>query len=205
MTKTILIIEDELIIANDIKFILEDGGYTVDRIIKNGDEAVSHLSFNNPDLVLCDINIRGSKDGIQVAVAVQEKKKVPFVFLTSLSDKSTLDRAKHALPYGYIVKPFEDRDIISAIEIALFKFEQELQSLKITKETLDHLAVDELTGKQFDIVSEMIKGRSYDEIAANLEITSNTLKYHTKHIFIKFDASNRASLMQMLLSHFAQV
>ena len=205
MKKSILIIEDELIIASDIKYILEDAGYQVMNIIKNGDEALSFLSFNNPDLVLCDINIRGSKDGIEVAIAIQEKKKVPFVFLTSLADKPTLERAKHALPYGYIVKPFEDKDIVSAIEMALFKFEQELRSLQITKEKLDKLALDPLTDKEFDVVMEMIKGQSYSDLETKLNISKNTLKYHTKRIFNKFDVSNRANLMQMLLSHFASI
>lgn len=205
MKRCILVIEDELIIANDIKYILEDAGYHVEKIIKNGDEALSYLSFNNPDLVLCDINIKGSKDGIEVAVAIQEKKKVPFVFLTSLADKPTLERAKHALPYGYIVKPFEDRDIISAIEIALFKFEQELQSLQITKDKLDTMAFDPLTDKEYAVMIEMIKGKTYGNIERELAISNNTLKYHTKHIFNKFDVSNRANLMQMLLSHFTSV
>lgn len=205
MKKSILIIEDELIIASDIKYILEDAGYQVMNIIKNGDEALSFLSFNNPDLVLCDINIRGSKDGIEVAIAIQEKKKVPFVFLTSLADKPTLERAKHALPYGYIVKPFEDKDIVSAIEMALFKFEQELRSLQITKEKLDKLALDPLTDKEFDVVMEMIKGQSYSDLETKLNISKNTLKYHTKRIFNKFNVSNRANLMQMLLSHFASI
>jgi len=205
MKRKILVIEDELIIANDIRFILEDAGYEVEKIIKSGDDALSHLSFHNPDLVLCDINIKGSIDGIEVAVAIQKKKKVPFVFLTSLSDKPTLERAKHALPYGYIVKPFEDRGIVSAIEMALFKFEQEIKSLQVTKATLDQLAVDDLTTREFEIIEAMIKGKSYDEITTVLDISQNTLKYHTKNIFVKFDASNRASLMQMLLSHFAHV
>ncbi len=205
MKNSVLIIEDELIIASDIKYILEDAGYQVMNIIKNGDEALSFLSFNNPDLVLCDINIRGSKDGIEVAIAIQEKKKVPFVFLTSLADKPTLERAKHALPYGYIVKPFEDKDIVSAIEMALFKFEQELRSLQITKEKLDKLALDPLTDKEFDVVMEMIKGQSYSDLETKLNISKNTLKYHTKRIFNKFDVSNRANLMQMLLSHFASI
>jgi len=203
--KRILIIEDELIIANDIKFILEDEGYEVDKIIKNGDEAISHLSFSDPDLVLCDINIRGTKDGIEVALEIQKRKKVPFVFLTSLSDRPTLDRAKHALPYGYIVKPFEDRDIVSALEMALYKFDQELQSLEITKETLDKIAVDPLTDKEYDVVKEMCKGKTYPLIESALSISQNTLKYHTKHIFIKFDVASRASLMQKLLSHYARV
>ena len=200
--KSILIIEDELIIAQDIRFILEDQGYKVEKVIKNGDEAISYLSFHHPDLVLCDINIKGSKDGVEVATQVQKKKKIPFIFLTSLSDKSTLERAKHALPYGYIVKPFDDKDIRTAIEIALFKFEQEITNLKITKETLDKIAKDYLTNKEYEIVVEMLKGKSYAAIESDLEISKNTLKYHTKNIFVKFDAENRASLMQTLLNHF---
>ena len=89
--------------------------------------------------------------------------------------------------------------------MALFKFEQELRSLQITKEKLDKLALDPLTDKEFDVVMEMIKGQSYSDLETKLNISKNTLKYHTKRIFNKFDVSNRANLMQMLLSHFASI
>lgn len=203
--KNILVIEDEAIIATDIKDILEALGYRVMHIIKNGDEAISYLSFHNPDLVLCDINIQGSKDGVEVATLIQKKKKVPFVFLSSYSDARTLDRAKHALPYGYVVKPFTSKDIASAIEIALFKFEQEIKRLQISQEILSEMANERITDKEFDIIKHMILGQDYKAIAEAQSISMNTIKYHTKNIFRKFNVNNKASLMQLLLAKYLNV
>lgn len=200
--KEILIIEDEAIIAQDIKDILISNQYKVMGIIRNGDEAISYLSFHNPELILCDINIQGSKDGVEVATTIQKKKKIPFVFLTSYSDKRTLNRAKHALPYGYVVKPFTHQDLISSIEIALFKFEQELKSLQITQHVLSRMSNENITVKEFSIIKAMIQGNEYVEIADTQGISMNTIKYHTKNIFRKFDVNNKASFMQLLLSKY---
>lgn len=204
-TRQILIIEDELIIAKDIESILMHLGYGVEKIIQNGDEAISYLSFHSPDLVLCDISIKGQSDGIEVATRISKKKKIPFVFLTSLSDPATLDRAKLALPFGYIVKPFDERDIASAVEIALFKFEQELQAVRISRDRIEKLAERTLTDQEYHILEHMIKGADYKFIAESLTISRNTIKYHTKNIFLKFEASGRADLMQKLLMLYASV
>jgi len=197
--KQVLIIEDELIIAKDLEDILQGLGYEVPRIIRNGDEAISYLSFHSPDLVLCDITLRGNTDGIDVAMTVSKKKKIPFVFLTSLSDPSTLDRAKLALPFGYIVKPFDDRDIASAVEIAMFKFEQELQAIRISQTRIEEIAQTHLTQKEYLILEQMIQGATYQSIADELTVSINAIKYHTKNLFLKFDAANRADLMQKIL------
>ncbi len=200
--KEILIIEDEAIIAQNIKDILENLNYKVVKIISNGDDAIDFLSFHNPDLVLCDINIKGSKDGIEVATVIQRKKQIPFVFLTSYSDKHTLDRAKRALPYSYVTKPFKEKDIASALEISIFKFEQEIQNLTLSKDTLDKIAGSLITEKEFSIITSMVNGLDYEEIATGQDISKNTLKYHVKNIFRKFDVTNRAGLMQHILCYY---
>jgi DNA-binding NarL/FixJ family response regulator len=200
--KEILIIEDEAIIAQNIIDIMVKNDYKVLKTIPNGDEAIDYLSFHQPDLVLCDINIKGTKDGIEVAKIIQKKKKIPFIFLTSYSDKHTLGRAKEALPYSYVVKPFTEKDVTTAIEIALFKFEQEIQSMTLTKETVNEIAKEDLTDKEFLIIENLINSLEYENICEKQGISMNTLKFHLKNIYRNFEVSNRASLMQYLLSHY---
>lgn len=195
----ILIIEDEAIIAQDIESQIEELGYDSAGIIHNGDKAVDYLSFHTPDLVLCDINIKGTLDGIDVANAVRAKKKIPFVFLTSMTDRGTIEKAKSALPYGYIVKPFDKRDLLTNIEMALFKFSQEIDALKLTREKVNALATTPLTDQEFKILNEIINGLSNQQIIEKLHISINTLKYHMKNLLTKMDVKNRAEVLQKLL------
>ena len=87
----ILIIEDEAIIAEDISDMIRKIGYEVAAIIGNGDKALDYLGFHYPDLVLCDIMIKGTRDGIQIAEWLRKNRQIPFLFLTSLTDRATLD------------------------------------------------------------------------------------------------------------------
>lgn len=205
MSYEILIIEDEALIAEDIKSMLQELNYSVPRIINRSEEAIDYLSFHSPDLVLCDINIKGDLDGIEVAQRIRKKKKLPFVYLTSLSDKQTIARASATMPYGYIVKPFDEHDLHSAVEVALAKFQNELDLLTITKDKLDLLSTTPLTQQEYEIIYDMIEGKSSQEIQNRLEISNNTLKFHSKNIYIKFDLANRTELMQSILSHFTRI
>ena len=121
----ILIVEDELIIAEDIKGMLIDLHYSVTGIATDSTEAEELLRLNIPDLVLIDIQLRGGGDGISFAQDMKEKYHIPVVFITSHSDKSTVERAKHVQPQGYLVKPFEKEDLYTSIEIAIFNFEKD--------------------------------------------------------------------------------
>lgn len=121
----VLIVEDELIIANDLKDILEDNGYEVGRIAKSYREGVDELEKDRPDIALLDINIKGAKDGIELAAEIRSKYAIPFVFISSHTDQSTLARVKEIHPYGFLVKPFEEDDVLVAIELALNNFSSE--------------------------------------------------------------------------------
>ena len=123
----ILIVEDELIIAHGIKKALVANGYQVEGMMETSDETINFLEQSSVDLVLMDIHIKGNHDGINTAIIVQEKFFTPVIFLTALSDSQTLNRAKKAAPYGYIVKPFKEADLKSNIEIALYKFQSEIE------------------------------------------------------------------------------
>ncbi len=119
--KQILIVEDEWIVAQDIKMSLQKLGYTVSGVVSSGEEAISKVEENNVDLVLMDITLRGEMNGIEAAAIIRSRFDIPFVYLTAHADDKTLERAKITEPFGYIFKPYEDRDIHLTIEKALCK------------------------------------------------------------------------------------
>lgn len=121
MSKSILIVEDEPIIADDIAATLEELNYQVSSIVDNADDALNVLNQKKTDLILMDISIEGEMDGIQLAQRINKTYNIAIVYLTSFYDKNTLDRAKSTHPAGYIVKPFDETDLKVNIEIALVK------------------------------------------------------------------------------------
>ncbi|SHJ48438.1 two component transcriptional regulator, LytTR family [Reichenbachiella agariperforans] len=120
-----MIVEDQPIIADDIAIYLEQMGHEVVGICDSADQALAVLDQKEVSLVLLDIKIKGDKDGIQLAQLIRQKRAVPFIFISSLYDKTTITRAKNASPSGYIVKPFKDEDIQVAVDMALAKVQIE--------------------------------------------------------------------------------
>jgi len=117
----ILIVEDEKIIALDLKRRLLDFGYEVIGVIPTGEKAIEVAEKEAPDLILMDIMLKGEVDGIEAASKIRHSLDIPVVFLTSYSDPDTLERAKQAEPFGYILKPFKERELVTTIEIVLYK------------------------------------------------------------------------------------
>lgn len=122
---SILVVEDESIVAMDIKHRAEGLGYKVTAITPSGEEALKLVRENPPDLVLMDIVLKGKMDGIEAAQRIHDNYDIPVLYLTAYSDEETLKRAKITEPFGYIIKPFEDRELHSAVEIAIYKHEME--------------------------------------------------------------------------------
>jgi PAS domain S-box-containing protein len=133
LKKQILIVEDERVSAEDIKMGLERLGYSVSGIAVSGDEAVKKAEETRPDLVLMDIVLKGEMDGIEAASAISSRFDIPVVYLTAHADKKTLERVKISEPFGYILKPFEDKELNSILEIALYKHRME-RKLKESEE-----------------------------------------------------------------------
>jgi hypothetical protein len=123
----ILIVEDENIVAFNIQKRLEELGYTVVAVIPSGEAAIQKVAENYPDLVLMDIKLKGRVDGIEAAEQIRSQFPIPVVYLTAYTDEETLNRAKLTEPYGYILKPFEARDLGTTIEVALYKHQIEQQ------------------------------------------------------------------------------
>ncbi|WP_416675352.1 hybrid sensor histidine kinase/response regulator [Egbenema bharatensis] len=118
----ILVVEDESIIARDIKDCLENLGYEVPAIATTGSEAINQATHLNPDLILMDIRLKGDMDGIQAAEQIWNRLQIPIVYATGFSDRPTLERAKLTRPFGYILKPIEERELYAAVETALHQY-----------------------------------------------------------------------------------
>ena len=123
----ILVVEDERITAKDIKRSLEKAGYYVLAMVATGEDAIKFSEENKPDLVIMDIKLEGEIDGIDAADTIRSKFAIPVIYLTSYSDKSTIERAKTTRPsafilkepFGFLHKPFEENELYTAIDILL--------------------------------------------------------------------------------------
>ena len=114
-----LIVEDEILIAEELRDRLSRLGFSVIATVDSGEEAVAIATRERPDLVLMDIRLTGEKDGVQAAKEIRQQIDVPIVYLTAYSDPVTLDRAKDTEYDAYILKPFHRRELQSTIEVAM--------------------------------------------------------------------------------------
>jgi DNA-binding NarL/FixJ family response regulator len=121
----ILIVEDEAVVAADLGEKLQRAGYSVVGIASRGEQALAMVKRSRPDLVLMDIRLGGSSDGIETATSMKALTDIPVIFLTAHSDDDTIKRARLIEPFGYILKPFQERDLTTQIEIALYKYQSE--------------------------------------------------------------------------------
>jgi len=123
---SILIVEDEGLIALHITEILSNAGYSVGDPIPSGEEAIEYLAaFPAPDLILMDIGLAGSLTGIETARQIRARADIPVVFLTAYSDQARIREAEEVSPYGRLMKPFTDRDLLAAVGAAIRKSRQQ--------------------------------------------------------------------------------
>ena len=122
MKPTVIVVEDELLIAMDIKEILEEDDFEVIIDVVCVEDAIEMIEKHKPVLVLIDINLNQNKDGIDLGSYLLEKDGIPFIYITSYSDKATIDRVKATRPYGFLVKPFRPHDIKTTVSLVLNNF-----------------------------------------------------------------------------------
>lgn len=121
----VIIVEDESIVAKDIQHSLKKLGYNVLGICSTGEDAIKSVEELGPDIVLMDIMLKGSMNGIEAAAKIRETNNIPVIFLTAYADENTLSKAKVSEPFGYIIKPFKEIDLHTSIEMAIYKHEKE--------------------------------------------------------------------------------
>lgn len=190
----ILIVEDEPLIAEDIAETLQNIGYHVAGIAYSSDKALDLLAIRQPDLALLDINIKGPQNGIDLGRIIHEKYKIPFLFLTSYGDRRTIDEAKKTMPYGYVLKPFSEAELLGALEIALYRFAHESKPGQPPNlEVVNKHACEPLSPREYEVLCDLCTGLNNKQIAEKLFVSENTIKTHVRQILAKLDAPNRSS------------
>jgi two-component system, response regulator PdtaR len=136
----ILIIEDEMLIAHDLEALLNDWGFNVAGIAGVAEEAYSLYLIHEPDLMLVDIQLHGNMDGIELVQQCNAIKRIPIIYLTGQADHATIERAKATNPAAYLFKPFDEKQLLVSIELALTNFENMVtpQYLSSKNEELDN-------------------------------------------------------------------
>ena len=166
--KKILIVEDERIVAEDIKTKLEYVGYAVAGIASSGEDSLKKTEKLKPDLVLMDIVLEGKMDGLDAAAQILSRFNIPVVYLTAYSDKRTLKKAKVTEPFGFITKPFESQDLFTATEMALYRHrlrnmlkESEERYRALFDRSLFYIYLHDLNGKFIDANEATLKALGY--------------------------------------------
>ena len=189
---SILIVDDEALIAEDIRDICASIPGTICDTAFNAGQALNALDTFQPALVLLDINLSDEIDGTEIARRLEEWS-IPYIFITSYSDEKTLAKVKQLKPLGYIVKPFIKHQITSSVSLAID------QIVKGKREkSIDNWLQNEkvsLTQREYAIVLYVLKGQNTKGISSFLGMSINTVKYHLKNIFVKFDVHSKAELI----------
>lgn len=158
---SILLVEDEGLIARDLEDTLTRLGYRVSGIASEGTEAIEMARDLHPQLVVMDVGLRGEVDGIEAACAIQEEAPVPVIFLTGHTDTETLQRAVLTGPLGYLTKPFQEADLRSAIEVAIHKHRSDIQR----REREEHLRRSAENLSLLDELTQLRNRRGFFELA----------------------------------------
>lgn len=157
----ILVVEDESIVAKDIQNSLKKLGYQVPITVSSAEKAIEEIEENRPDLVLMDIMLKGQMSGIEAANLIKERFGLPLIFLTAYADDNTLSKAKITEPYGYIIKPFKEKELQTTIEMAMYKHEK-----------------DEVIKKERDLYHSIIENKeSKDSIFVRADYRLNKINF----------------------------
>lgn len=186
------VVEDEMIIAETICLSLKRLGYDFCTPANSFEEAVEMIEKDRPDILLLDINLNAKLDGIELAHFINAHFKIPIIYLTGNSQKSTIERSKSTLPYGFLVKPFRESDLQASIEISLFNHknnqsEKEVKKYKISPAMTKHYG---LTSREEQIVILISEGLRHKEVGTRLLISESTVKKHLSNVYLKTEVQS---------------
>jgi len=196
----ILIVEDEPLVAEHISTYLNNADFIVCGIAHDDEEARHCLRTQLPDAVILDINLDGNVDGIQLAEFINKQFHLPFLFLTSYADRDTLERAKKVEPWGYIVKPFNEKTLQASLEIAISNFAQRhnQQVPFIELDKINKHLMTSITAREFDVLKLIYDGKTNQQIAQELFISLNTIKRHINNAYLSLGATSRSTCIARL-------
>ncbi len=184
--KKILIIEDEIVVAKGIEQTLKHNGYQVLEIATKFTDGKNALKTCIPDLILCDINLNESQNGIDLMKEVNLKLNIPFVFISAYSSNKILQEAQQTNPINYITKPFSERQLLVTVERAF----SETQTNQLRKPT----------DKEIIILQLIAQGYNSKEIASTLSLSFHTVETHRKKMLSKFNVNNITQLVCLATS-----
>ncbi len=168
------IIEDEMIIALGISEALQEFGYEVTEPCNNYADALQMVRTEKPDVLLMDIQLKGEKDGIDIAMEIKNSFNIPFIFLTENTDKETVDRAKNVAAHAYLVKPFRKEELYTSIEICFHNFSAREREQKLGEDN-NIVIRDSIFIKQGQYLQKV----NFDDILY-MESENNYVKIHTR-------------------------
>ena len=187
MAIKILIVEDEILLAKDIEQSLAIAGYQVIGIASNHKKAKQILSMDIPDLILCDINLRSKKTGIELIAEIKRSHQLSVIYVTAYSDKETIELANQTKPVNYLTKPFNEKQLLASVHMAVKEMEQ--------KESPDLPSKRELS-----VIRLISKGFGSKQIAEELSISFNTVESHRKNILKRYNIKTSAELIYLATS-----
>ena len=196
----ILVIEDDPLVAMSIKVALKKLGFNVVASASTFLEASDKILLPDIDLAFVDINLHGKFEGLELAKVIHEKARYPFIFLTAYADRKILEEAKKLEPAGYIVKPFDENDLLANIEIALFNFAQRQKALnpRIDWQALNGRLEDPLSNREMEVMNAVFEGRTNQQIAKDLFLSLATIKSHLVRIYAKLNVNSRTAALAKL-------
>ncbi|MFW5711780.1 MAG: ATP-binding protein, partial [Spirochaetota bacterium] len=190
----ILLVEDESIVAMDMERRLTALGYRVVEHVLTGEDAVAKAEEERPDLILMDIHLKGEMDGIEAAERIKNSLGTPIIYITAYSDETTLSRAKVTEPFGYILKPFQEREIYSTIEMALYKYkiEQELKAAKIRAEEGSRAKSEFLANVSHELRTPL------NSILGMTQLARKSIDYETQQEYLQIVEDSGRSLLNLI-------
>ncbi|MBK7697083.1 MAG: response regulator transcription factor [Saprospiraceae bacterium] len=196
----VLIVEDEPLIAENLAMYLNNNDYEVAGIAYDFEEGMLSLKEGKPDIVLLDINLEGKQDGIDLGKYIHEKLGIPFVFLSSYSDKNTLDRLKQVQPSGYLVKPFHEKTLLTTLEISLANFAgfSNPKNVDLNLDAINSSLHSPLSQREFEVLQLIYGGKTNQQISQELYISINTLKRHINNAYMRLDVNTRTTAIKKL-------
>ena len=197
-TIRVLIVEDDPIIGEDIRDMLTNVNYSAIDVAYSKEEAIVSIDTTQPDLVLLDINLDGKFEGFDIAEHINKTRKIPFIYLTSYSGKEILEKAKPTLPMGYIVKPFNERELYSNIEVALYNFSKFLLPTVLSIDAVNSKIGTALTQKEFEVLEGLYQGKTNQQLADTQFVSVNTIKTHIKNIYEKMNTHTRSETLALV-------
>jgi len=194
----ILLIEDEFIIAKDIKVLLSKNNFASVDYARNYKEALDLFEKKSYDLIISDINLNDKKDGIEIITEFSKSKKIPVVYLTAYSDADILKRAEKTMPFAYILKPYNNSQLKTTINLAVLNFQKQSNGISENVENTSKLEL--LTIREKEVLVTLSSGKITKEIAEELNISTYTVEQHKKNIRKKLDLTTVGELINFTMS-----